>query len=495
MGQSRPPQELSQDPGTAPGMASGSALAPFLREARRILGIGLPIFIAQLSQIGMNFVDTVMTGHYSASSMAAVAVAGSVWAPAMLLAIGCLLALPGMGAQLAGARRPGDCAHLFRQGVLLALALSLAIGIPLWLLASRLDAFGLEAGLAAQACAYLRALIPGLPGFLLFICLRSLFEAFARTRPAMAIGLACLALNVPLNYAFIYGRLGMPQLGAMGCGVATAACYWFMALAMLGCMLFDRQLSALRPFSPRREDPVFDPALVRRLLRIGGPNALALCVECSLFALTAILLAPFGTTAVAGHQIAMSYGNVLFAVPLSISMTATIRVGRELGAGRPLRARTASRMALALGLMLALAAMLATLAFRREIVSAYTTDAASQAVAASLLLFCAGYLACDSLQCIGAGALRGWNDTRTVFLTSLAACGGLGLPLGFLLGRTDLLVPAMGAPGFWTGYIAAMTFSAACYLLRLRGLQRLDARSALARILPQGDDPARRHRN
>ncbi|MBQ2516370.1 MAG: hypothetical protein II543_03825, partial [Desulfovibrio sp.] len=62
-------------------MASGSALAPFLREARRILGIGLPIFIAQLSQIGMNFVDTVMTGHYSASSMAAVAVAGSVWAP------------------------------------------------------------------------------------------------------------------------------------------------------------------------------------------------------------------------------------------------------------------------------------------------------------------------------------------------------------------------------------------------------------------------------
>ena len=98
-------------------MASGSALAPFLREARRILGIGLPIFIAQLSQIGMNFVDTVMTGHYSASSMAAVAVAGSVWAPAMLLAIGCLLALPGMGAQLAGARRPGDCAHPFRQGV------------------------------------------------------------------------------------------------------------------------------------------------------------------------------------------------------------------------------------------------------------------------------------------------------------------------------------------------------------------------------------------
>ena len=456
-----------------------------LREARRSLAIGLPIFVAQLSQIGMNFVDTVMTGHYDASAMAAVAVAGSVWAPAALLAIGCLLALPGMGAQLAGARRAADCAHLFRQGVLLALVLSLAIGLPLWLLAPRLERFGLEPRLAGEACAYLKALIPGLPGFLLFICLRSLFEAFSRTRPAMAIGLACLALNAPLNYAFIYGRFGMPELGAMGCGVATAACYWFMALAMLLCVAADRGLAAIRPFVPRKGDPAFDAALCGRILRIGCPNALALCVECSLFALTAILLAPFGTAAVAGHQIAMSYGNVLFAVPLAISMTATIRVGRELGAGQPARARRASRTALALGLILAFLAMLATVLFRREIVSAYTADRASADLACSLLLYCAGYLAMDSLQCIAAGALRGWNDTRTVFLASLLCCGLVGLPLGFVLGSTGLLVPAMGPPGFWTGYIAAVGTGAACYLARLRFLERLPAGEALARVLPR----------
>ena len=40
---------------------------------------------------------------------------------------------------------------VFRQGVLLALALSLAIGLPLWILSSRLEAFGLKPGLADQA--------------------------------------------------------------------------------------------------------------------------------------------------------------------------------------------------------------------------------------------------------------------------------------------------------------------------------------------------------
>lgn len=54
---------------------------PFLfakSQARRALRIGLPIFVAQLSQIGMNFADTIMSGHYSAEAMAAVAVGCSI---------------------------------------------------------------------------------------------------------------------------------------------------------------------------------------------------------------------------------------------------------------------------------------------------------------------------------------------------------------------------------------------------------------------------------
>ena len=62
-------------------------------EARRIYALGLPIFIAQLSQTGMTFADTAIAGQYSAEHMAAVAVGGSVWMPVALLGIGCLLAL------------------------------------------------------------------------------------------------------------------------------------------------------------------------------------------------------------------------------------------------------------------------------------------------------------------------------------------------------------------------------------------------------------------
>ena len=152
---------------------------PFLfakSQARRALRIGLPIFVAQLSQIGMNFADTIMSGHYSAEAMAAVAVGCSIWQPASLLAIGCLLALPGMSAQLIGARRCDRAAHLLKQGLLLSCFLSAFLIPALWIISDHLGAFGLKPDLVPQAKGYLRALLPGLPGFLFFVNIRSLLE-------------------------------------------------------------------------------------------------------------------------------------------------------------------------------------------------------------------------------------------------------------------------------------------------------------------------------
>ena len=87
-------------------------------EARRLYAIGLPIFVAQMAQTGMAFVDTALAIQYSAEHMAAVAVAGSVWQPVALLGIGCLLSLSPLSAQAVGSGQPDRAAHLLRQGVM-----------------------------------------------------------------------------------------------------------------------------------------------------------------------------------------------------------------------------------------------------------------------------------------------------------------------------------------------------------------------------------------
>lgn len=453
-------------------------------EARKFFSIGMPIFIAQLSQTGMNFADTAMTGQYNAADMAAVAVSGSVWAPIALLGIGCLMALPPLSAQMVGANEPGRAAHLLRQGLWLTLIISVILMTFFWIISFQLGSFGLDPEMASLAGGYLRALLWGLPGFMFFVNQRSFYEGFSRTRPAMIIGLLGLAFNVPCNYILIYGKLGLPSLGAVGCGIASSLCYWFMGLAMMCYLRTDRRFVKLRPLFSffRRGEPWFDGKLIWRALRIGFPSAIALFFEVSLFALSAILLAPLGTVTIAGNQIALNFGQIVFMIPLAIGMTITIRVGfclgaRKLGAAR-VAAMTGMWLAVAFSILIAMCAII----FRNGIAHIYNNDPAVVALASSLMYYLAGYQLVDALQMAGIGVLRGYNDTRVISLICFAAYWLVGLPLGYCLALTSLIGPPLGAQGFWISYIVALGFGAACYWLRVRYLHSLSGRDIFARV-------------
>lgn len=459
-------------------------------EAAKFAKIGLPIFVAQLAQTGMNFADTAMTGQYSSDDMAAVAIAGSIWGPFALLGIGCLLALPPLSSQLVGAGNREGSAHLLRQGIWLSAALSLLLMLFFQFVSWRLTAFGLTEEMAALAGSYLRALLWGLPGFMFFVNQRSFYEGFSRTRPAMLIGIFGLALNVPLNYMLIYGKLGLPALGATGCGIASAIAYWVMGLGMLWYLRRDKHYRDLHPlFTPFKKrydngrlEKAFDWKLIWRALRIGFPSAIALFFEVSLFALSAILLAPLGTTTVAGNQIAMNFGVILFMIPMAIGMTATIRTGYCIGGHKLAQAKLAATTALTLGVVFAIAVCALTIIYRGPIAHIYSHDPEVVALATQLMFFLGAYQIVDAIQMAGIGVLRGYNDTRIISLICFAAYWIIGLPIGYALARTNFLGPPLGAPGFWIAFLFALTFGAVCYWLRIRFLHTLSASDVFARV-------------
>lgn len=459
-------------------------------EAGQFAKIGFPIFVAQLAQTGMNFADTAMTGQYNSEDMAAVALAGSVWGPVAVFGIGCLLALPPLSSQMVGAGKRQETAHLLRQGIWLSLAISIVLMTFFYYISWHMASLGLSDNMAELAGSYLRALLWGLPGFMFFVNQRSFYEGFSRTRPAMIVGTLGLALNVPLNYILIYGKLGLPELGATGCGIASSICYWAMGLCMLRILSKDRQYKDLDPlFTPFKKrfidgkaERIFDFPLIWRTLRIGFPSALALFFEVSLFALSAILLAPLGTITVAGNQIAMNFGAILFMVPLAIGMTATIRTGYCIGAHKLVEARLAAMTAMTLGSLFAIAICILTIVFREPIAHLYSHDQEVVDLAMHLMYLLGAYQIVDALQMAGIGVLRGYNDTRVISLICFAAYWIIGLPLGYGLARTDFLGPPMGADGFWIAFLVALCFGASCYWLRIRFLHTLPSSEIFARV-------------
>ena len=315
-------------------------------EARRLFTLALPVFLAQIAQTSMGFVDTVVAGKASPTDMASVAVASSFWMPTMLFGQGMLMAITPLVAQTLGADSRGAVGRFLRQGAWLALfiaALLMAViyGISLGVL--HMDR--VEPDLARLTSGYLQAIMWGLPGLMLYCAQRAFLEGHGRTRPAMLAGFIGLGVNIPLNFVFVFGWLGAPALGGVGCGVASAVVCWVMSFVMF---------LSVRRFKPRAwRFEALQLSLALRIARIGLPGAFAMLVETLSFAIIAVLIAPLGTAVVAGHQVAMNVSGLVFMLPLSLGVATTIRVGSNLGEGDLAGARTARRTALCLALDMA----------------------------------------------------------------------------------------------------------------------------------------------
>ena len=284
----------------------------YITEARQLLALAIPVIIAQIAQTAMGFVDTVMAGGYSATDMAAVAIGTSIWLPAILFGHGLLLALTPVIAQFNGSGRRDRIAHQVRQGFWLAGLVSILIMVVLWNAGHIIHAMhNIDPQLADKAVGYLRALLWGAPGYLFFQVARNQCEGLAKTKPGMVIGFFGLLVNIPINYIFIYGHFGMPELGGVGCGVATAAVYWVMFACMLSYIKRARSMRDIRNDS-RFAKP--DAEILKRLIQLGLPIALALFFEVTLFAVVALLVSPLGIVDVAGHQIALNFSSLMLSL-------------------------------------------------------------------------------------------------------------------------------------------------------------------------------------
>lgn len=451
----------------------------YLTEARQLMALAIPVILAQVAQTSMGFVDTVMAGGYSATDMAAVAIGTSIWLPAILFGHGLLLALTPVVAQLNGSGRRDKVAHQIRQGFWLAGIVSVLIMVVLWNAGYIIYAMhNIDPHLADKAVGYLRALLWGAPGYLCFQVMRNQCEGLAKTKPGMVMGFIGLLINIPVNYIFIYGHLGMPELGGVGCGVATASVYWVMFLCMRA---YVRRASSMRDIRHIKGKTGPDWPVMKRLVQLGLPIALALFFEVTLFAVVALLVSPLGITDVAGHQIALNFSSLVFVLPLSLAAAVTIRIGYRLGQGSTLMAQTAARTGLGVAVTMAAFTAILTVLFREHIARLYNDNPAVVTLASQLMLLAAVYQISDSIQVIGSGVLRGYKDTRSIFFITFTAYWVLGLPIGYLLALTDYLVTPMGPAGFWWGFIIGLTAAAVMMLMRMRFLQRQPAATILAR--------------
>ena len=413
--------------------------------------------------MGMGLLDTIMAGRYSSVDLAGVALGSSILWPMMLLVMGIIQAVTPTVSQLNGANNHKEIGEVIRQGLWIAIVGGLTVSFLLNQMAFVYEWLDVDPQATPISVAYLKMTSLGIPAVMCFFCLRFLAEGMNFTKPALYIALSGLLLKAPLNYVLIYGKLGAPELGGVGCGIAQAIIMWFQLIAII----FVVTRSRFDKTAWREKFSWPDWSKIKPLLKLGVPIGATIFAEMGLFALTTLLLGRYGAEVVASHNITMSINGLFFMPAIALGMASTIRIAFRIGSGELKQARTTAGIAMASSIVIAILASLMIFMFRTEIVGAYTAEASVAGLASTLLLFVVFYLMFDACQSTCLGILRGYKDTRTPLLIALFSFWLIGFPVGCSLGFGVFSEP-MQVYGFWIGLASGVITAAVFLSLRVR---------------------------
>ena len=441
----------------------------------RVASLAWPIVVGQLAVIMNGVMDTMMTARYSAIDLAALGLGASVYVSIFVGLSGVMQALSPTIGQLYGAKNYDAIGHQVKQGVWLAIFLSLVGSTLLLFPDPLLNIAEAPPALDSKVREYLALLSLALPATLGFRVFAALNTAVSRPRMVMTIQVGTLVLlKLPLNALFIFGGLGLPAMGTPGAAIATCVAAW-LALG-IGWLLAARG-DSYRQFQIQGhgfEKPSWPTQ--RALLKLGLPMGMSYLIEVTAFTFMALFIARLGSETLAAHQIAGNFGTVLYMLPLSIASATGILVAQDSGSGRLSAARHAGDAGIRLGVIVAVSIGLLVYFSRAYIVALYTPDPQIAAIALSLFLFISFYQFVDAMQVGAAFVLRAYKVATIPTLMYAIGLWGIGLGGGYLLGF-DVLGNTpdslRGAAGFWLGNSISLGLVAAALVWYMRRVQRI----------------------
>lgn len=451
-------------------------LLPTTRDIRLLLNLAIPVTVVQVGMMLMGVVDSMMVGRVSPESLAAVALGNLYFFALTVFGMGVIMSLDPVVSQAVGHGDREAVARAVQRGMLLALVISVPICVVMIPGEYLLALVGQPESVIPIAAGYVRASIPGVLPFLGFAVLRQTLQAMTVVRPVVIVVLFANVLNAILNWALVFGKLGLPAMGAVGTGWASSISRWSMFLGLI-LVAWPR----LKPVLGRLRAESFTLGPILRMLRIGAPIGLQQQLEMGAFGFVAVVMGWFGAVEMAAHQIAINLASLTFMIPLGIGVAGSVVVGHAVGRGDTTGARRAAAGTTLLGVGVMTLSALVFLTLPGQLTRLYT-DAAPVVALASLLLPIAGvFQVFDGLQVVSSGVLRGIGDTRVPMLVNLLGFWLIGIPSGLALAYRAQLGPR----GLWWGLTIGLVLVSLMLLSRVRNRFRRD----LVRL--QIEDPVR----
>ncbi len=436
----------------------------WLTESRKILNLAIPLIITNLAFIMMGVIDTMMSGLASAEDLAGLAIGGNIWVFVELAMGGLITAITPRIARFFGANQFEDIKIETQQALMLAIIFGIFSLVILLISVPYFPLLGTSADVTVIAQGYTTIIAYSLPASAIIWVLFCLLEGHGILRFAVLSALVAVILNLIFDYIFVFGKLGFPAMGGIGCAWTTTIIYCLWAVA---CIYYTAKHKDIKPYGIYSHWPSFNWQRWREILALGLPISLALVAEEGSFNITALLIAPLGTEALGAHHITIQVVALIIMLGVGIGQATAIRIAQDIGRSQITKMSDHIKTSMSLVLLVGLFFGFVVYLFRNSIPMLFTNDLNIALISSTIMLFAPIYLLSDAMQIWAAQSLRGFEDTKVPMMLQLFSFWIIGFPLGYSLGVTSFWGENYGVYGFWVGILCGIVICCCLICSRL----------------------------
>lgn len=427
-------------------------------------------------------VDNIMVGQLGSAELAAVSLGNSFMFVAMSLGVGFSTAITPLVAEADGEGNREKGKSSFKHGLFLCIVLGLMLFGMVMAAKPLMYVMKQPPEVVDLAMPYLTLVAASLVPLIIFQGFKQFSDGMSMTRFPMYATIVANLVNVLLNYMFIFGKFGAPELGVVGAAIGTLVSRVVM-VCYLWYLLSRKEKS--RYFVTSIKIFTLSKTMLKKLLNLGFPSAMQMFFEVAIFTSAVWLSGILGKNPQAANQIALNLASMTFMVAMGFSVAAMIRVGNQKGLKNFRELRRVAISIVLLTSILALVFAVFFILFNGELPKIFldynsVIDFADNhevvAIAAQLLIIAAIFQFTDALQVVALGALRGMQDVKIPTVICFIAYWIIGFPISYYLSMET----SLESMGIWIGLLAGLSASGIMLFIRFNYLSKKLIRQELA---------------
>ncbi len=458
------------------------ALSDYTKEFKYNTKLATPVILGMLGHQVVALVDNIMVGQLGTAELAAVSLGNSFMFVAMSLGVGFSTAITPLVAEADGEGNREKGKSSFKHGLFLCIVLGLMLFGMVMAAKPLMYVMKQPPEVVDLAMPYLTLVAASLVPLIIFQGFKQFSDGMSMTRFPMYATIVANLVNVLLNYMFIFGKFGAPELGVVGAAIGTLASRVVMVL-YLWYLLSRKEKS--RFFVTSIKIFTLSKAMLKKLLNLGFPSAMQMFFEVAIFTSAIWLSGILGKNPQAANQIALNLASMTFMVAMGFSVAAMIRVGNQKGLKNFRELRRVAISIVLLTSILSLIFAIGFILFNGELPKIFLdynsiTDFADNhevvSIAAKLLIIAAIFQFTDALQVVALGALRGMQDVKIPTVICFIAYWIIGFPISYYLSMET----SLESMGIWIGLLAGLSASGIMLFIRFNYLSKKLIRQEVA---------------